>query len=315
MSSCSHRSSIQRRRRLALAALLGAVVVSALPASSAAESERPSERAACAESYRSAQTQRRSGGLRRARESLLVCVSDRCPAVLHPDCMRWLTEVEAAMPSVSFAAKDQSGRDTTDVRVSIDGQLLTDVLDGKSIAVDPGSHTLRFEHAGDAPIEQALVVREGEKSRVVSVSWAKPAVRDAERFGKASSGPPLGTWIFGGIGAASLATFGVLALHGMERRSALEKECFGSCEQSRIDSVKSELAMADVALGVGVVSLGIATVLFLTNASPEKPGAAASSPGATSPEAKAAKPASARILSVGVAPTRAGGALGLTGSF
>jgi hypothetical protein len=228
--------------------------------------------------------------------------------------MRWLTEVEAAMPSVSFAAKDQSGKDTTDVRVSIDGQFLTDVLDGKSIAVDPGSHTLRFEHAGDAPIEQALVVREGEKSRVVSVSWAKPASRDAERFGRASSGVPVSTWIFGGVGAASLATFGVLALHGLERRSALEKECFGSCEQSRIDSIKSELAVADVALGVGLLSVGIATVLFLTNGSPEKARASAPAP-SSSGGAAAAKPAGARVLSVGVAPARNGGAVGLGGAF
>jgi hypothetical protein len=301
-------------------ALLGAVMVSVLPVTATAEPEKSGERAACADSYRSAQTQRRSGALRRARESLLVCVSDRCPAVLHPDCMRWLTEVEAAMPSVSFAAKGEGGRDITDVRVSIDGQLLTDVLDGKSIAVDPGSHTLRFEHSGEAPIEQALVVREGEKSRVVNVSWAKPTARDTERGpGRAGSGPPVSAWIFGGVGAVSLATFGVLALHGMERRSTLEKECFGSCDQSRIDSIKSELAIADVALGVGVVSVGIATVLFLTSGSSEKSSSAAVAPGPSSgppsPEAKAAKPAGARILSVGVAPTRNGGALGLSGSF
>ncbi|MDB5212733.1 MAG: hypothetical protein JWO86_660 [Myxococcaceae bacterium] len=306
MTPFSYRSVGERRRR-ALAGLVGIVLVALVP-SAAAEPERSSDRTACADAYRNGQTRRRSGALRRAHESLLVCVSDRCPAVLHPDCLRWLTEVEAAMPSVTFAAKGEDGADITDVVVSLDGQAITDTLDGKSIAIDPGSHTVRFERAGEAPIEQALVVREGEKSRVVSVSWAKVSnPRPSDRSGTASAGPPPSTWIFGGLGAASLATFGVLAIHGMERRSALQQECFGSCDQSRIDAIKSELAIADVALGIGVVSIGIATVLFLTSGSTHRSTNAAST--------EASKGSAERAVSVGLAAQKSGGAVGLSGSF
>jgi hypothetical protein len=297
-------------RRIAAGAALGALVVVAIPGertAAAGEPDKNAERAACADSYKNAQVQMRSGALRRARESLLVCVADKCPSVLQPDCMRWLTEVEAAMPTMAFAAKGADGKDVTDVRVTMDGQPLRESIDGKAVPVDPGTHMLRFEHGGETPIDQQIVVREGEKARVVTVSWAKAAAA-AEGGGDRGPAPKSGSntaaWVFGGLGAASLATFGVLGIHGMTRRSALEKDCFGSCSQDKIDSVKTEFAIADVALGVGIVSVGVATVLFLT--------------GGSSEQRAAVRPRSSpavRDLAFGAAPQRDGAAAALSGRF
>ena len=287
-------------KRTMVTALIGSLALLAIPGEQAAQAGEPkqdAERAVCADAYRGAQLQMRNGALRRARESLLVCVSDKCPSVLQPDCLRWLTEVEAATPTMAFAAKGVDGKDVTDVRVTMDGQPLREALDGKAVPVDPGTHTLRFEHGGETPIDQQIVVREGEKSRVVTVSWAKAAAASAAGSDGAAAPAPTShtaAWVFGGIGAASLATFGVLGIHGVARRSDLEKECFGRCAQSTIDSVKTEFAIADVALGVGIVSVGIATVLFLT--------------GGPSTE-KAAR------ASFGVAPHRDGAAASLSGRF
>ena len=292
-------SATNATRRGALAVLFGALALVAIPGepiASAGEPKQDPERAACADAYRGAQLQMRNGALRRARESLLVCVSDKCPSVLQPDCLRWLTEVEAATPTMAFAAKGVEGKDVTDVRVTMDGQPLREALDGKAVPVDPGTHTLRFEHGGETPIDQQIVVREGEKSRVVTVSWAK-VVASPEAGGERGPAPAAGAntaaWAFGGLGAASLVTFGVLGIHGVTRRSDLEKECFGRCSQSKIDSVKTEFLIADVALGVGIVSVGIATVLFLKGGSAEKPAHA----------------------SFGVAPQRDGAAASLSGRF
>ncbi len=286
--------------RKPLGVVLGGAFVVAFSSTATADpdkgGDKTGDRAVCADSYRNAQMQRRNGALRRARESLLLCVSDRCPAVIQPDCLRWLTEVEAAMPTVTFAAKGTDGKDVTDVRVTLDGQPLRDTLDGKSVSVDPGTHTLRFEHGEDPPIDQSIMVREGEKSRVISASWAKAPVDEpgARGAGPAQPASHTGAWIFGGIGAASLATFGVLAVHGMSRRSSLEKECFGHCEQSRIDSVKTELAIADVALGLGIVSVGIARFSSSRGGSSEK---------------------SPPPVSVGVAPQKNGASLGFSARF
>ncbi|MBX3221177.1 MAG: hypothetical protein KF795_11705 [Labilithrix sp.] len=310
MKPSSHRSPrtvAPARRVLALAAVLTGLASAAAPTTAAASEP---DKAYCADTYRNAQIQRKSGALLRARESLLVCVSDRCPSMMQPDCTRWLTEVEAALPSIAFAAKGVDGKDVTAVHVTMDGQHLTETLDGKSISLDPGSHTLRFEHASEPPIEQTIMVREGEKARVVSVSWAKtekttPGGEPAEP--RSERRTPTSVWVLGGVGVAATATFGALALHGMSRRSALEKECFGSCRQEQVDSIKTQLLVADVALGVGVVSLGVAAVLFLTSG------------GSSSTERDRAEGARSAprpgFVSFGVAPQPNGGAASFAARF
>jgi hypothetical protein len=261
------------------------------------------DKAMCAETYRHAQVQRKNGALKRARESLLVCVSDKCPSVMQPDCTRWLTEVEAALPSIAFAAKGLDGKDVTLVHVVMDGQSLTDTLDGKSIAVDPGSHVVRFEYGSEPPIEQTIIVREGEKARVVSVSWAKPqegAAANGPAAARSGGSSAVGAWVLGGIGVAGLATFGVLAVHGMGRRSDLEKECFGSCRQDQVDSIKTEFVVADIALGVGVASIAVSAILFLSSGSSRGSGE---------------KTASGRPIWLGLAPIKSGGSAGFSGRF
>lgn len=293
------RSKISRAA-CALVVTSTALVLAATEAP-AAESQS-TDKTSCADAYKSAQVQRKNGTLKRARESLLVCVSDRCPSVLQPDCTRWLTEVEAALPSLAFAAKGADGHDLSAVKVTVDGQVLTEVLDGKAVPIDPGNHTLRFETLGETPIDQSIVVREGEKSRIVSVSWAKLAEPDAAGSAVAPvhTKPPVAAWVFGGLGVASLATFGALAVHGTMRRSDLKSSCYGHCTDADVSSVKTEFAIGDVALGVGIVSAAISSVLFLSNRSTER-----------TPVAKV-KP---RILAVDVSPTKTGTSVGLSGLF
>ena len=288
------------RAACALVVTSAALVLAATEAP-AAESQS-TDKTSCADAYKGAQVQRKNGTLKRARESLLVCVSDRCPSVLQPDCTRWLTEVEAALPSLAFAAKAADGHDLSAVKVTVDGQVLTEVLDGKSIPVDPGNHTIRFETPGEAPLDQAIVVREGEKSRIVSASWAKQAEPDAAAGPSAAPHPksPVAAWVFGGLGIASLATFGILAVHGTMRRSDLRSSCYGHCTDSDVSSVKTEFAIGDAALGVGIVSAAISSVLFLSNRSTEHPSTAKARP---------------RILAVDVSPTKTGTSVGLTGRF
>lgn len=269
------------------------------------------DKAACADAYKSAQTQRKSGSLKAARESLLVCVSDRCPAVVQPDCMRWLTEVEAAQPSLTFAAKGSDGKDVVDVRVFLDDNLLTDALDGKSLTIDPGSHRLKFERAGETPIEQVVVVREGEKNRLVAVSWAKDLPRSGSEGsgGAANTGTPPAVWILGAVGVAGLATFGTFAAIGMSRRSNLKDQCFGNCAQSDVDSIKTDFLIADIGLGVGVVGLGVATALFFSNRS------SGGEKTASSHVLDTKKVASGPTFSWSVAPKRDGAVAGVVGSF
>lgn len=262
------------------------------------------DKAACADAYHGAQTHRKVGALKSAREELLFCASDRCPAILQPDCTRWLGEVEAALPSLAFAAKDEAGEDLIDVRVVLDGEVLLERLDGKAVVVDPGTHVVRFERKGSEPIEQTVVAREGEKARVVGVRWsASAAAKEPETVAPAA--PPVNVaspsrtpaWILAGVGVAGLATFGTLSTLGLVKRAELRESCFGSCDPAEIDAVRRQFLIADVALGVGLVSLGVSAWLFTSK-----------------PSAEPAPKAVSRI-SLGVSPSRSGGMAVLSGAF
>jgi hypothetical protein len=85
--------------------------------------------------------------------------------MVRDDCVKRLDELEKAQPSIVFDVKDPKGADIIDVRVSVDGQPLADHLDGAALKVDPGVHTFTFEVAGQLPVQNKMLVREGEAGR------------------------------------------------------------------------------------------------------------------------------------------------------
>ena len=218
----------------------------------------------CVSAYEETQSLRKEGQLRKARERVLTCVQESCPAVVRKDCAQWLPEIEASIPTIVFEVRGPSGGETSDVRVFFDGQLLAERLDGKAIAVEPGEHTFRYEligasgakpieasqpggvsssparsrfsieasppggvssspATGRASIEERVVVREGEKNRKLTVSFAAngaggkpadPAVAPADTAVDAEGGggvPPL-AWVLGGVGVVGIGAFATLGL-------------------------------------------------------------------------------------------------------
>jgi hypothetical protein len=119
--------------------------------------------------------------LRAARAQLLVCASANCPADIRKECARRVDDVNAAIPTVVFGAKDGVGNDLATVKVTMDGEVITGKLDGTAISLDPGAHTFTFEAAGQPPLTKQIVVREGEKER-----------REMLQLGKAPAAPPPG---------------------------------------------------------------------------------------------------------------------------
>ncbi|WP_156041012.1 hypothetical protein [Chondromyces apiculatus] len=254
---------------LALTALTStAFLPSSLAKPTAAQTKR-----ACATAYEETQSLRSDGKLQAARDKAVLCAADACPAVVRGDCTRWLQEIEDSQPTVVFHVTAPDGRETADVRLQIDGKLTHERLDGTALPIDPGEHLLRFEIPGADPIEQRHVIREGEKLRAISVSFApEPPPSTASGPSSAlpddttaSRGTPGLVWVLGGIGIASLgvgATFGIL---GITQKSDLEDTCAPRCNDTDVSAVRTKLLAADIGVGVGVVSLGVATVLFLTS--------------------------------------------------
>jgi hypothetical protein len=229
----------------------------------AARPARADEAHACAEPHLAAQRHRRAGELVRAREALLACSRAECSSVLAKDCVAWLGEVEAALPSVTLEAKTAEGRDATDATARIDGEPAARRIDGRALPLDPGPHRIVFERPGKPSVEEQIVLREGEKRVVTARFRGQPAAlapaRDVER-----PIPPL-AWVAGGVTLAAATTFGVFGAMGASGHGDLESRgCAPSCPADEVDEVRRDLVVADVALGVALVAATATLVLVLT---------------------------------------------------
>jgi len=134
------------------------------------------EKQVCADAYETSQSLRDDGKLLKSREQLRLCARAECPDAVAKTCAEWLTEVEQRIPSIVLSAKNGSGVDQIDVRVTMDGADLTSKLEGRAVEVDPGVHTFVFEGT-DGRFEQQFVVRQGAKDQALAVTLGKPPVQ------------------------------------------------------------------------------------------------------------------------------------------
>ncbi|HEX8793541.1 MAG TPA: hypothetical protein VF765_21510 [Polyangiaceae bacterium] len=157
---------------------------------SAQRPARADTKAECVAAADQGQSLRDDGKYRRAREAFATCSRDVCPKVVVQSCSQWMHDLDAAMPTVVLGAKDDQGNDVATAHVTVDGQPLTETLDGKPVAIDPGMHALRFEHPGSQPAEADVVIRAGEKNREVGVTLhALASATDAHPPPQASPAP------------------------------------------------------------------------------------------------------------------------------
>lgn len=210
-------SPVSASSRLSRLALLGSVafaLTTAAPTLARAEVTK----AACLGAHEKGQQARSAGRLREARENFLVCAADGCPGVVRTDCNRWADDLSNRLPSIVIGAKDRSGRDLFDVKVTIDGAPLVDKLDGKSVVVDPGPHTFEFKAPGMPTVRQTLLVKEGDRARPVEIlfeggtppsstrpdPYPAPTKPDPGRVGVSSSGPGVFPWLLVGVGGVGV---------------------------------------------------------------------------------------------------------------
>jgi hypothetical protein len=262
----SHRS-----HRSALSALVALALASASGTSVAGKKE-------CAAAYVQAQQLKKEGSFKKAREQLIECSKNECLAAARKDCLAWLDEVNASIPSIVVAAKDPKGNDTFDVRVSDNDEVIAEKLDVNAIELDPGTHKLRFEYAG-VEIEREVVLRQGEKNKAIEVSFAKdepakpvPAVdtgddatADEPPPETASEGPPVLAYVLGGVGVVALAGAGFFWLSASSEEKDLEDSgCEPTCSDGDVDPIEQKRLFGDIALGVGIVAIGAAAYLYFS---------------------------------------------------
>jgi hypothetical protein len=239
-------------------------------------------KAKCAASYEATQSRRKQGKLRDAREQALACSQASCPAVVRKDCTLWLGELDQLLPSIVVAARDAAGQETADVKVTIDGAVVADRLEGKAIPIDPGEHQVRLEHAGDPLIELKILVNEGDKGKRVEGSFAPKVREKLDPSLRTAPPPPPPSWwtgrrvaglVIAGVGLGGVAVFATFGERGLAQKNDLEKQCAPNCSAAQIDQIKTKFLIGDLALLGGVVFFGVGMTVFLT--APNAPSRAA----------------------------------------
>jgi hypothetical protein len=195
-------------------------------------------KADCVKANASAQQLRIDGKLASARDKLTLCADMTCPAMVRDDCTQRLDELERVQPTLVFQVKDPSGSDVSAVRVTVDGQLVTERLVGKALRVDPGEHVFTFAVDGLPPVSRTFVVNEAEKDRreriqlggAPAAAGASPALVPTPGTSGAPSDAGTGgigtrrllAFSAGGLGVAGVAVgtvFGILSTSAASRQS------------------------------------------------------------------------------------------------
>jgi hypothetical protein len=227
--------------------------------------------------------------LRAERTQLLVCAATSCPADVRKECLRRVDEVNAQIPTIVFAAKDATGADLSAVRVTMDGEVLAERLEGTAISIDPGEHTFTFETAGQAPVTKKLIVQEAQKERREAILFGSPSSAGPGAGGSAPASPPapplppppppasedhgLGAQkvlalVAGGLGVAGLGVGGAFGLVAMSKKNDAQNVCPAACPTqegvTKWSDAKSAGNLSTIGFVAGGVLLAGGVVLWLT---------------------------------------------------
>lgn len=272
--------SVSERRPIG-ASVSAATLLLAATAAAAPPTARPAltgDKKACSDAYDRTQSLRLAGKLQAAREQAAMCTRDVCAEFVRTDCATWLLQIDASMPTVVFEVRDAEGNDTTAVSVALDGKPWLTAVDVTARPIDPGTHTLRFTIPGMAPIEQIVVVREGEKNKKVAVAFGTapppvaPIVPPTPVMPREEDDTPVAPWVIGGVGLAALATGGILAAVVASEKSTFDEHCDDAkrtCDAEGIAAGETGRALgpiSTVSLVLGAVGVGVATVWLIGDA-------------------------------------------------
>lgn len=223
-----------------------------------------------------------------------------------------LVLLEKRVPSLTI----NRGKNSDLAKITLDGSELGTASIGKPQQIDPGAHSIEAIAAGKIPFKEVIQIAEGENKTIEISLKDKPDDRpdknpppgptttatDAGPDGSARLTPskPLIPYIVLGAGAASLVASGVFFYLRSSAISDLDAKCRGNvCPESArsiSDSGKSSTLLGNITLGLGVVGVGVGSVLLLTS----------------KPKETAARP---RPFDLVLQPQRNGGGASLIGTF
>ena len=237
--------------------VIRAASLAAVASLTLARTAHADEKADCVAASENAQKLKDDRKFIKAREQMLVCARDVCPAAVKKDCADQVADLDKRTPTVVFHVKDKGGQDLVAVKISGDGNPVAEQLDGRAITFDPGVHTFRFEAAGNEPLEQKIVLAEGERDRNITVSFGKTG--GDQVVPTAKKGAPIGAFIVAGIGLVGMGVGAAFWGIGLGDKGTAEQPpptgCKPNCPQSTIDDIHTKLVIGDVAFFAGTAIL------------------------------------------------------------
>lgn len=206
--------------------------------------------------------------------------ADPAASVVASNAGKHVTDLKERIPRV--IVKVPSGIDG--ISVAIDGSPVSAGLVGTPIPLDPGAHKIVVQAPERTTFTKDVELVERGKAMTIEASLPpaseKHEVEDPDKDDKPTPEAPTTSggagplpWIIGGLGVAALAGGGVMHLMARGTISDIRDKCGGNdmaCPESArgeitdlADKGKTYTNYGNVLLGVGVLGVATAAVLFI----------------------------------------------------
>jgi hypothetical protein len=237
----------------------------------------------CSSSYAKGQEDRLAGRLFDAREAFEVCADPSCSASLSRDCKRWVTEVDADLPTVRVTVTDTRGVKLETFQAFADGTRIPDSELTQPVILESGPHVLRFEAVGYRPVELEKALRPSDRELEVRVilhalneplPGVTPTTDAAHQSDAMARGVPVLAVALASVGVVALGGSLYFGLRSHDQYESLKASCAPFCNPSQADSVRSKALISDVALLTSVAAFGGAAWLYFGSRSAQRPAAA-----------------------------------------
>ncbi|MGH7684446.1 MAG: hypothetical protein ACREMT_08880 [Vulcanimicrobiaceae bacterium] len=249
-------------RRISARRLLALVAAStAIGTAKPAFADRADE---CASTAETAADDKDAGKLRASFPLFEACAAEDCPHVVRDDCRKALEDLRENAPKIVVHVRDRSGNDMPDASVDIDGLSVSGVDRARGILIDPGSHVVRASRAPLPAVSRSILVAATDRTRSIDIVVGAPPASSSSTSSSPGPANHTAAYVVGGIGAAGLAAFAVLGTWTYADYNHQRSTCGSRCDPNDVSALETRAHVADIVLGVGVVALAAAVVLYVT---------------------------------------------------
>jgi hypothetical protein len=189
------------------------------------------------------------------------------------------TELEPTLSTLTLRVTDAP--DGLEVRVN--GHVVSAGSYGTRVPMDPGRVTIEARAPQREPAKLEVTINPDSHHAVVDlprlaargVTLLPPSAGERKRTETQTSGVEPLPWVIGGVGVAALTVGGVFGVMALSSNSDAERLCNGGtrdCPESSLAKESDrdrEAMLSTIFVSVGVLGVGVASVMLLTSSAPE----------------------------------------------